>query len=71
MAFEIGGGPDLPDLPDCYTGISGHQPDAPVVGLLGHPMDRQGQDFLDLVSSQRQELPAARQVLQTVEAASM
>jgi hypothetical protein len=41
-----------------------------VVGLLGHPMDRQGQDFLDLVSSQLQGLPATRQVLQTVEAVS-
>jgi len=42
-----------------------------VDGLLEHPMDRQGQDFLDLVSSQHQGLPAARQVLQTVEAFSI
>lgn len=62
--------PDLPDLPSRDAGISGHQPDAPMGGLPWVAVGRQGQgqDFLDLVSTQLQGLPAARQVLQTVEA---
>ena len=64
MGFEVGSGPDLPNLPRGNPRILGHQTDAPVSGLLGYTPGSQCQDFIDFIGPKFEWLAATRQIAQ-------